>query len=298
MFHEQKNNFSDRLILKNYVLDLEIGAYNSERNCTQKVKFDVVLDVDRGVGIESDDLNDILSYEIIVEAIKKVTSGERINLLEKCAELIANICLQEKEVKRAHVKIEKLERIEGQLGIEIVREKKIPLINESLKKNDKENLFLKKMSIVYISNSSLKKKNIFSWFDKFHYSKNNYLFCIDPYDSKIIKKCNKLVNRKILELSYQQNAMFLMDLRDYFFTFKNFESLNFINNKNKIGIYIPDLKHINKNFLESTNLSSSQISLSFFKENSFKKIFSLGNFNSKSFTQVEIINLEEIDKFV
>ena len=298
MFYEQNDNFSDRLILRNYILDLEIGAYNSEKNCTQKVKFDVILDVVRSAGIESDDVKDILSYEIIIEAIKKVTSGKRINLLEKCAELIANICLDEKEVEKAHVRIEKLERIKGELGIEIIREKKTSFAVKSLKKDKLYSSSLKDFFIAYIPNSSLKNKNISLWFDKFYKNKNNFIFCIDPSDLKIIKDCTKSVNTRILELSYKQNALLFMDLRDYFFTFNELDNLNYPNKNNKIGIFLPNVSHINKILVSSDPLSYPQISLRYFEDIIFKRFLYIGEIKSKTFSQFEKFNVEELDKFV
>jgi dihydroneopterin aldolase len=111
----------DRISVRDYVREVEIGAFKSERGVTQHVRFNVVLEVSRHAASVSDDVDQVISYDMIVEAIDDILSTGRINLLETCAERVAEKCLVDPRAVRALVRIEKLDRIPGALGVEIMR---------------------------------------------------------------------------------------------------------------------------------------------------------------------------------
>jgi dihydroneopterin aldolase len=111
----------DRISVRDYVREVEIGAFRSERGVTQRIRFNVVLEVSRHAASVSDDVDQVISYDMIVEAIDDILSTGRINLLETCAERVAEKCLIDPRAVRALVRIEKLDRIPGALGVEILR---------------------------------------------------------------------------------------------------------------------------------------------------------------------------------
>ncbi len=111
----------DRISVRDYTRVLEIGAFRSERGVTQRVRFNVVLEVAHGAAGVSDDVDRVLSYDTITEAIETALAAERLNLLETLAERVAAGCLEDPRAIRAFVRVEKLDRIPGALGVEIVR---------------------------------------------------------------------------------------------------------------------------------------------------------------------------------
>ena len=111
----------DRISVRDYVREVEIGAFLSERGVTQRIRFNVVLEVAAHVAAQDDDVDKVISYDTIVNAIAAQLSAERINLLETLAERIAERCLTDRRAVRVFVRIEKLDRIPGALGVEIVR---------------------------------------------------------------------------------------------------------------------------------------------------------------------------------
>ena len=113
----------EQIYLKDYICDAEIGVFESEHGLKQRLKFDVTLDVDYEDVIRSDDLADVLSYEIILEAINKYLSGKRLNLLETLADNICKYCLCKRQVKIIDIRIEKLDRINGSLGVRLVHKR-------------------------------------------------------------------------------------------------------------------------------------------------------------------------------
>jgi 7,8-dihydroneopterin aldolase/epimerase/oxygenase len=111
----------DRISVRDYVRDVEIGAFQPERGITQRVRFNVVLEVSHHAAAQDDDVDQVISYDTITEAIEHALATERVNLLETLAERISAGCLADRRAVRVFVRIEKLDRIPGALGVEIVR---------------------------------------------------------------------------------------------------------------------------------------------------------------------------------
>lgn len=111
----------DRISVRDYTRDVEIGAFRSERGVTQRIRFNVVLEVSHHAAAEDDDVDKVISYDTITEAIESELAAERVNLLETLAERIAARCLADPRGVRVFVRIEKLDRIPGTLGVEIAR---------------------------------------------------------------------------------------------------------------------------------------------------------------------------------
>ena len=111
----------DRISLRDHVVEVEIGAYQKERGHTQRVMFNVVVEVRPAPEPLNDDVDRILSYEVITEAIATELAAERLNLLETLAERVAERILAAPQVMRAFVRIEKLDLGPYKLGVEIVR---------------------------------------------------------------------------------------------------------------------------------------------------------------------------------
>ena len=111
----------DRISLRDHIVDVEIGAFQSERGSKQRVCFNVVVEVKPLKYKIEDDVDRILSYDKVTEAITIELNVERLNLLETLAERIADRILVEPQAIRVFVRIEKLDRGPGALGVEIVR---------------------------------------------------------------------------------------------------------------------------------------------------------------------------------
>ncbi len=114
----------DRISLRDHVVAVEIGAFQSERGTTQRVRFDIVVELAPPSQPIDDDVDRILSYDTLTEAIATELGAERLNLLETLAERIAERILAEPRAMRCFVRIEKLDRGPGALGVEIVRSRR------------------------------------------------------------------------------------------------------------------------------------------------------------------------------
>jgi len=123
----------DRISLRDHVVEADIGAFQQERGQKQRLRFNVVVETRPHPAPLADDVDLILSYDRITEAIEAELAEERLNLLETLAERVAERVLAEPQAMRAFVRIEKLDRGPGALGVEIVRSRaEMPLrVNET-----------------------------------------------------------------------------------------------------------------------------------------------------------------------
>ncbi|NDU99808.1 dihydroneopterin aldolase [Pseudoroseicyclus tamaricis] len=112
---------ADRISVRDYRLEAEIGAFQAERGLRQGLQFDAVVEV--AAQAAGDDVDAILSYDRITEAIGAELSAARHDLLESLAEAIAARILAEPLAARVILRIQKLDRGPYALGVEIVREK-------------------------------------------------------------------------------------------------------------------------------------------------------------------------------
>ena len=118
----------DRISLRDHIVEVEIGAFQQERGHPQRVMFNVVVEVRPVSAPLNDDVDRILSYDRITEAIATELAAERLNLLETLAERLAERILAEPQAMRAFVRIEKLDVGPYKLGVEIVRSRaEVPL---------------------------------------------------------------------------------------------------------------------------------------------------------------------------
>jgi dihydroneopterin aldolase len=111
----------DRISLRDHVVEADIGAFQKERGLKQRLRFNVVVEVRPVTGPLLDDVDRILSYDRITEAIAAELALDRLNLLETLAERVAERVLAEPAAMRAFVRIEKLDVGPYALGVEIVR---------------------------------------------------------------------------------------------------------------------------------------------------------------------------------
>jgi dihydroneopterin aldolase len=110
-----------------FVRDLEVeallGIYENERVAPQRIIVNIDLSVKEGPDPISDDIKNVVSYEIVVQKVERIVAQGHVGLAETLAELIAAACLTDKRVVAARVRIEKPDVIKNarSVGVEIER---------------------------------------------------------------------------------------------------------------------------------------------------------------------------------
>lgn len=112
------------VFIRNLELDAEIGIHSHEHGKTQKVRINVDLGVDDNA-VTGDRLDEVVDYGAITRKIRSLAAAGHIALAETMAERIAAICFEDVRVRRARVRVEKLEALKGaeSAGVEIERKR-------------------------------------------------------------------------------------------------------------------------------------------------------------------------------
>lgn len=83
------------------------GVLENEQEEGQLFSVDVELEVDLSAAADSDDLSDTVDYGAVAERIHAVIEGERWNLIERLADRIARVVLEEGRVGAVTVTVHK-----------------------------------------------------------------------------------------------------------------------------------------------------------------------------------------------
>jgi dihydroneopterin aldolase len=112
----------DRIFVRDLVLPVRVGAYASEREKPQNVRFDVEVSVTRPAHAVGD-MRDVLSYDVITDGIRILAAKEHVALVETLAEQVAAFVLAHPRAVAVMVRVEKLDLGPGGVGVEIRRER-------------------------------------------------------------------------------------------------------------------------------------------------------------------------------
>ena len=113
---------TDRILVRDFVLPIRIGAYQHEREKTQNVRFNVDVGIIRAPHV-AQDMRDVFSYDVILDGIRMIVAQEHIALIETLAERTAALILAQPRVVSVTLRIEKLDVGPGAVGVEIVRKR-------------------------------------------------------------------------------------------------------------------------------------------------------------------------------
>ena len=192
----------DRISLRDHTVEVEIGAFQSERGNKQRVCFNIVVEVKPFQNKLEDDVDRILSYDKVTEAITTELSVERLNLLETLADRIADRILSEPQAIRVFVRIEKLDRGPGALGVEIVRSNEMKQVRSMAL----EDIRLNCPKIIVLSNKAFESVELKNCIDELERLGRSAIFCVGLPSENYSKVTQKQVQRRIDLLAIEQNA--------------------------------------------------------------------------------------------
>lgn len=111
----------DRIHLRDYIVSTEIGAFQTERGLTQRLRFGIEVALADPVAGAGDEVDRILSYDILTGAVAAGLADRRYDLLETLAEQVAAQILAHPRAAEVAITVEKLDRVPGALGVTLVR---------------------------------------------------------------------------------------------------------------------------------------------------------------------------------
>jgi dihydroneopterin aldolase len=101
---------SCRLVLiRDLVMLCSIGVHAHEHDAKQRIRVNLELDALEGPRPIEDDLRNVVCYDEIISAVRRIVDAGHVRLIETLAERIAQLCLSDPRIRRARIQIEKLD---------------------------------------------------------------------------------------------------------------------------------------------------------------------------------------------
>ena len=122
---KQKRSFSykRKILIKDLVLKMLVGIHNFEKKKKQRVKFNLVINIDQNLIPNDKDLKSIVNYEQVIKVINKIIARKHYPLLETLAEKIFDKLFENMRIKKILLRIEKLDVIKNTTSVGIELEK-------------------------------------------------------------------------------------------------------------------------------------------------------------------------------
>ncbi|MCB1336554.1 MAG: dihydroneopterin aldolase [Maritimibacter sp.] len=193
----------DRISLRDHVVAADIGAFQQERGRQQRLAFNIVVEVTPPAERIDDDVDKILSYDTITEAIAHELAEERLNLLETLAERIADRILHAPQALRVFVRIEKLDRGPGALGVEIVR------THGDVPPAETDADDVPHPRVVHLANGAIADAGLSALLDALEAAGAPVILCVGPHDLARPTTGHAMTQRRIDLLAVEQNAWVL-----------------------------------------------------------------------------------------
>ncbi|MEM7469903.1 MAG: dihydroneopterin aldolase [Pseudomonadota bacterium] len=219
----------DRISLRDHIREVEIGAFQAERGATQRICFNIVVEVRLPDGL-NDDVDRILSYDTITEAIDRELNAERLNLLETLADRVAEGILADPRAARVFVRIEKLDRGPGALGVEIVRER------EAVTPIEPEPVCPR---VLLLEEASIHAPDLSSWLDRLSEGEAPLILCVGQAERSRPLTEHAFTQRRIDLLALEQQAWVLASRDPRCVVVATRTELDWAMKQNQISVWAP-----------------------------------------------------------
>jgi len=120
---KNKSSVKRSVLIKNFIIHEIIGVHEHEKIKKQKIKFNIVIDVDNNVLPNEKDIKSIVDYEKITNNLKNLVKNKKYNFLESLAEDSFKEIFEDKRINSVKIKIEKPEAIKNAetVGVEVFK---------------------------------------------------------------------------------------------------------------------------------------------------------------------------------
>jgi len=118
-----KNTTKRTIFIKDFIIHEIIGMHDYEKVKKQKIKFNIVINVNQNTLPNEKDLRSIINYEKITKKLKNLVKNKKYNFLESLAEDSFVEIFKDKRISSVKIKIEKLDAIKNasSAGVEIFK---------------------------------------------------------------------------------------------------------------------------------------------------------------------------------
>ena len=119
----EKNTTKRTIFIKDFIIYEIIGMHDHEKIKKQKIKFNIVINVNQNTLPNEKDLRSIINYEKITKKLKNLVKNKKYNFLESLAEDSFVEIFKDKRISSVKIKIEKPDAIKNasSAGVEIFK---------------------------------------------------------------------------------------------------------------------------------------------------------------------------------
>ena len=123
---KSKSSIKRTVFIKDFIIEEIIGVHEHEKIKKQKIKFNIVLNVNQSSIPDEKDIKSIVDYEKITNKLKNLTKSKKYNFLESLAEDSFEEIFRDKRINSIKIKIEKPDAIKNanSVGVEVFKTRK------------------------------------------------------------------------------------------------------------------------------------------------------------------------------
>ena len=120
---KDKSSIKRTVFIKDFTVEEIIGIHEHEKIKKQKIKFNIVLDINQSSIPDEKNIKSIVDYEKITNKLENLTKSKKYNFLESLAEDSFKEIFQDKRINSETIKIEKPEAIKNakSVGVEVFK---------------------------------------------------------------------------------------------------------------------------------------------------------------------------------
>ena len=123
---KDKSSIKRTVFIKDFIIEEIIGIHEHEKIKKQKIKFNIILDVNKNSIPDEKDIKSIVDYEKITNKLENLTKSKKYNFLESLAEDSFKEIFEDERINSVTIKIEKPQAIKKakSVGVEIFKTRK------------------------------------------------------------------------------------------------------------------------------------------------------------------------------
>ena len=123
---KHKSLIKRTVFIKDFIIDEIIGFHKYEKIKKQKIKFNIVMDINQNSFPNEKDIKSIIDYEKITNKLRNLTRRKKYNFLESLVEDSFKEIFEDERIISASIKIEKPDAIKNarSVGVEVFKTRK------------------------------------------------------------------------------------------------------------------------------------------------------------------------------
>jgi len=121
--NSNKSSIRRTVFIKDFIIQEIIGIHEHEKTKKQKIKFNIVIDVNQNTVPDEKNIKSIVNYEKITNKLENLVKNKKYNFLESLAEDSFKEIFEDKRINSVKIKIEKPDAIKNadSVGVEVFK---------------------------------------------------------------------------------------------------------------------------------------------------------------------------------